>query len=204
MFNISKKSDKIEDFWNWFSLHENEFRNSGDPTQSDEYLSIILEQGRKITEGLALELEPPKNEVIRMTISANGDINLFPIVEKIVEKAPKINGWSFVAFRQRLPESKVKGMILKTDEFVLNPNEIKFKPITNGEDLEMVIFAKDVSEQNRNQIAFGCLMLIDNILGEYDAVKKIKGYDIQNLSSNNKDLKSLTEIAKYVDDFYKN
>ena len=141
-----------------------------------------------------------------MTVSADGNRDLFPIVKEIVEKAPKIEGWTFVAFRQRMPSDKVKGMVLKAQDHELNPDKMKFFPVVSGDSLDIIIYANNVTEENYNQVAYGGLLLLDNILGEYDCVTKVRNYDFQNMPTKQdelKDLKPLLDLAEYVDNFYK-
>jgi hypothetical protein len=206
MLGLFKKGDPIENFWTWFSKNQNRFRDfKDDPNKSDVYLNEILGEGRKIKEGLAFELEPPRDGIINLTISADGDTALFSKVEEIVAKSPKIAGWAVLAFRQRIPEAQVKDMVLKADDHTLDPNKMKFLPIISGDTLDIIVYADNVTEQNRNQVAYGCLMLLDNILGEYDCVKKVRSYDFHPLPVDKKELselKPLTEIAKYVDAFH--
>jgi len=202
-FGFLKKKDPIENFWNWFI--ENGQKLKEWETDRDKYLNQILGEGRKIGEGLAFELEPIKNDRINFTISADGVYELFPVVEKIISKAPQIDGWNFIAFRQRMTKEEVEGIVLKMEKIELDPNQMKFYPIKEGENLDIIIYTKDVTENNYNQIVYGGLLLVDNLLGEYDCVTKVRNYDFHNLPTNEEDLKELRpliDLADYVDDFY--
>lgn len=203
MFGLFKKDDPIENFWTWFSENEKTYRNFQD--NSDKCLNELLSKAKKISDGLAIELELPKDGTINMTISADGVADLFPIVQQIVDKAPKVSGWKFFAFRQRIPTEKVKGMVLKIQNREFNPGKMKFSPIINGDSLDIIIYADNITEENHNQVAYGGLILIDNILGEYDCVTKVRSYDFHNMpqnADNLNDLFPLLELAEYVDDFH--
>jgi hypothetical protein len=206
MLGIFKKGDKIDAFWTWFSKNQNRFRDFEDDTnKSDAYLNEILEQSRKIKEGLAFEIEPPKEGIFNLTVSADGDTALFSKVQEIVSKAPKIEGWRIFAFRQRIPNEQIKDLILEAQDHKLDPNKMKFFPIVQGDTLDIIVYADHVTDENRMQVAYGCLLLLDNILGEYDCVKKVRSFDFQTLPSNKKelsDLRPLIDIAAYVDSFY--
>ncbi|MDB5120075.1 MAG: hypothetical protein JWN56_1293 [Sphingobacteriales bacterium] len=201
-----ENEDSIESFWKWFSKNQTRFRDfKGNPTKSDIYLNEILAEGRKIKDGLAFELELPKEGTINLTVSANGDTSLFSKVQEIVSKAPKIQGWRVLAFRQRISESQVTDMVLKTGNHTLDPKQIAFLPIISGKTLDIIVYVPDITEENRNEVANGSLMLLDNILGEYDCVKKVRSYDFQSFPSDKRQLlqlQPLTEIAKYVDAFH--
>jgi hypothetical protein len=204
MLSLFKKTDPIEKFWTWFKENEKKLRKfEEDP---DKYLNEVLIQAKKIQAGLAIEFEPPKNGIINVTVSADGNRELFGIVQTIADKAPKIDGWKFIAFRQRMNLEQVKEMKLKAENHELDPNKIKFFPIINGDTLDIIIYIKGVSEENYNQVAYGGLLLLDNILGEYDCVTKVRSYDFHEMPTTKKeldDLLPLLDIASYIDNFHK-
>lgn len=203
MLSLFKKTDPIEKFWTWFNGNEKRLRNFQE--NPDKYLTEVLTQAKKVQSGLAIEFEPPKNGVINMTVSADGDRNLFAIVQEIVSKAPKIEGWNFIAFRQRMDMAKVKGMKLKAQDHELDPEKMKFFPMIEGDTLDIIIYTNGVTEDNYNQIAYGGLLLLDNILGEYDCVTKIRSYDFHDMPTKKEDLEQLhplLDLAAYVDKFH--
>jgi hypothetical protein len=203
MLGLFKKADPIEKFWTWFKDNEKRLRKFEE--NPDKYLTEVLAQAKKIQAGLAIEFEPPKNGVINMTVSADGDKNIFAVVRNIVAKAPNIEGWRFIAFRQRMNLEQVKGMKLKAEDHELDPEKMKFFPMINGDTLDLIIYAKGVTEENYNQIAYGGLLLLDNILGEYDCVTKVRSYDFHNMPTKKEelnDLLPLLDLAAYVDKFY--
>src|SRR5580765_8348569 len=110
---LFRNYDPIDNFWSWFRENEHRLRNF--ETDPDKYLNEVLTQAKKIKSGLAIEFEPPKNGIINMTISADGNIELFPLVQSIVHKAPKVKGWNIIAFRQRLALDQIKTMRLKVE-----------------------------------------------------------------------------------------
>ena len=193
--------DSIDEFWDWFVSNEKRLRAI--QNDSIQTLSQIGDHARKIDNGLAVEFEPPKNNIINVTISADGNRDLFPLVQRIVEKAPKIDGWTFVAFRQRVP---MKGKTLRMEGRELDPEKMKFFPMPSGDSLDVIIYANNVTEENYNQMAYASLLLIDNILGEYDCVKKVRKYDIQNMPTSKQELQGLMpllDLPDYVDNFHK-
>lgn len=204
MFGLFKKQDPIEAFWTWFQENEKDFRDF--QRNPDRVLKAIISKGSKIESGLAFELEPPRNNSINLTISADGVKDIFPVVEEIVARSPKLEGWNFIAFRQRMSQAQIKGMILKSGPLELNPNKMKFAEIIDGDMLDLIIYAEGVTEENYNQVSYGGLLLMDNLLGEYDCVTKIRSYDFQKMPSNRQELaglKPLLEVAFFVDKFYK-
>ncbi len=174
-----QKSDPVEKFWAWFKTNESRLKKFEEAPGT--YLEEILAQAKKIQDGLAIELEPPRNNIIRMTISADGDRFLFPLVQNIISKAPAISGWEFIAFRQRMDAEVLKTLKMKAGALELSPSEMKFFPIVNNDSLDLIIYTDGVTDDNYLQVAYGGLLLLDNILGEYDCVMKVRTYDFHNM-----------------------
>ncbi len=205
MLKLFKKPNRIERFWDWFA--ENANRLSNFQTNPDAYLQELISQAKRVSHGLALELEAPKDGTIRMTISADGDINLFPVVEDMVNQAPSIEGWQFLAFRQRLAADKIEMLSLNGPDHKIALKDMRFFPISEGEELDIIVYMEGLNEANRDSMAYGCLLLLDNILGEYDCVMKVDAYDFHPMPGNQQELEGtypLTELADYVDDFHQN
>ena len=202
---IAKTQVLINNFWHWFLSNEKYLRDF--QKNPGEYITPVHEKLGKIQKGIAVEFEPPKDNKIVVTISADGDRSLFPIVQKIIAKAPKIKGWEFIAFRQRTPQNKLKGIVLKVQGYEFSLDEMKFSPVIVGDSLDIIVYTTNVNDANFNQVAYGGLLLIDNILGEYNCVTKVRNFDFQNLPTMQaelKGLKPLLELPDYVDKFHQN
>jgi hypothetical protein len=103
-----------------------------------------------------------------------------------------------------MPIEKVRGMILKSQDHTLDPSKMKFYPIVSGNTLDVIVYADQVTEENKSNVAYGCLLLLDNLLGEYDCVMKVRAYDFQSMPTDQRELaelKPLIELADYVDIF---
>jgi hypothetical protein len=59
---------------------------------------------------------------------------------------------------------RIKGMKFKAQDYELDPEKMKFFPVINGDTIDLIIYAKGVTGENYNQIAYGGLLLLDNIL----------------------------------------
>lgn len=203
LYQFFKQQDPIAGFWNWF--RENESRLKKFESDPDKYLDELLKQVKKIREGVAIELQPPVNGIINMTVSADGDIDLFPLVKNIIERSPRIKGWNFIAFRQRMPADKIAGMKVKLQDLELDPAKMKFYPVVTTGSLDVIIYVDGVTEENYNQVAYTGLLLLDAVLGEYDCVTKVNNYDFHTMPVKKEDLEGvlpLLELPAYVDRFH--
>jgi hypothetical protein len=204
LFSQAGKADPIEKFWSWFKDNEKRLRKfEEDP---DIYLSEILAQSRKVQDGLVIELEPSKNGVISMTVSADGNRDLFEIVKIVVARSPKVAGWQIFAFRQRVQPEKIKDLKLTVGDHDLDPGQMKFFPIVDGDSLDLIIYVKGVTDDNYIKVAYAGLLLLDNILGEYDCVMKVRSFDFHDMPAKKEELEklqSLVDLPAYVDEFHR-
>ncbi len=199
-----KKADAIDNFWKWF--HENQKRLRGFESDPEKYLAELLDRVKKIRRGLAIELELPNNGIINMTISADGVKELFPLVDSIVAKAPKIDGWKFIAFRQRLTKEQLTGVKVQAGPLQLDPSQMRFFPLVEKDKLDIIVYVKGITEDNYNHVAYGGLLLLDNLLGEYDCATKVRSYDFHDMPVKKEDLDGtlpLFELAAYIDKFHR-
>jgi hypothetical protein len=192
----------IKQFWDWFTNQQSILRKITDGDY--DLIDSILIELRKIKTGLAVEFEKNR-DVIIMTISADGIEDNFEIVKEIIDNAPKIDKWDFVAFRQPVPRDKINSITIKVKEITLDPKNIWFRALKKDENLYIQIFSDILTEENRGDIGYGCLMLLDNLIGEYDCVKKVSAYELYNTNEAQEfkdDLDPLTEIRDFLNYYY--
>lgn len=193
----------IKQFWDWFTNQQSTLNKIIDGDY--DLIDSILIELRKIQTGLAVEFEK-NGDVIIMTISADGIEDYFEIVKEVIDNAPKIDKWDFVAFRQPVPREKINSITIKVKEITLDPNTIWFRALREDDNLYIQIFLDILTEKNKGDIAYGCLMLLDNLIGEYDCVKKVSAYEFYNTNEAHEfkdDLDPLTEIRDFLDYYYR-
>jgi len=199
----SNNNKLIDEFWKWFGQSELTYRRIFDSHETD-LIDDILNKLIEIQEGLAVEFEK-SNNIYVMAISADGVEDNFDIVQNIIDKSLAVKNWKFVAFRQPYGKDQINKLVISVGGHTLDPKEIMFFPIIEDEKLYIQIFSADITEDTKNKIGYGCLMLLDNIIGEYACVKKVDGYEYYNLTEATEfenELNPLTEIGKYLDSYY--
>jgi hypothetical protein len=167
----------IIEFWNWFSLHAKRFWNYNQEN-SHLFLTEIQERLAFVTEthesGLALEFAEISDSIKRLEVSADGVIDLFDTVIRIVELAPDLENWEFAAFRQPVETP----FCLEFEDMVFDTSKMFFFPYENEHDeLNVAVFGENFKNYEENNLFLYGLTTIDNLIGEYDCVTKIKGYD---------------------------
>ncbi len=199
----TKKSKLIDSFWTWFIQNQISCMKIIDADETD-LIDEVLINLVKIQRGLAVEFEKLKDKYV-MTISADGIEDYFGIVQEIINRAPIVENWEFVAFRQPYGKEQVARITINVSGFTLDPKQIKFSPLIEDGNLYIQIFSADINEETKNKIGYGCLMLLDNIIGEYNCVKMISGFEYYNISEStgfSNKLKPLTEMRDFIDSYY--
>lgn len=89
-------------FWSWFQAHSENLTLLSElaPADRDALLSELQAQLTAYCDGLTCEVSPAGPEGRTLTVSAEGDIDLFRAVVALIEEAPELDWWQFVAFRQ--------------------------------------------------------------------------------------------------------
>src|SRR5262249_18461644 len=101
--------------------------------------------------------------------SADGNAELFPAVQEVVAAAPAIPGWAVKAFRERGPLD----VSLEFGGRALSYDDIWFTAVRKGDGLAVTLWIKGLTRENDGMLSRAALILLDNALGEYDAVTRI-------------------------------
>jgi len=116
----------------------------------------------------------------------------------MVVNAPEMQGWKIIALRQPM----AVGFVLEYEELIFNTSEMFFYPIIDGNNLDLIIYAKGIDKYDEDTVGLYGLITMDNILEEYDCVMKIRKYDFHDIENeeDKSGLIPLRELRKYIDD----
>jgi hypothetical protein len=157
--------DKVQIFWRWFELHENELF---DVVSYDAHvLDSLRDELQKVRDGLTFELGNTA-ETRDLVISADGDKDLFPQVISLVKGAPNLRRWRFVAFRPR----GIFPVEIAIGEKVADSKDVSFSLLDNGEVAGIRLFIPGYEANDLGWREIGYLLL-DHALGEYDVEQSL-------------------------------
>lgn len=201
MFHFRKKDIQIGKFWDWFG----QFVQKVDEDQKNGreiILDPLLEALNKIRPGLSAKVGRKNKSEWTLTISANGDINKFDMVEAIVQEAPEFPNWEIVAFRQptSFPVFKLEVEGYRT----FDVEQMAFFPLIDGDNLDLIIYIPDIEEEDREWIAYYGLLVVDMLLGEYDCVTKVRYYDFHDKETlqPDEDIIPLKALPQFIEAHY--
>lgn len=170
---MAKAASLIISFWEFFITNcDNLFLKDG---SIDEFLWKRLSSKLKaINADLCFEIDLSRLDLKQFIISADGIETAFDYVDLIYRYKPQIKGWNVIRFRQPLENLEEKTICVGEDI------EIKFSDIQyfmeidkfNNSYATLLLFIPQYKKEEDTYETLKWLVL-DAVLGEYDAVKKI-------------------------------
>lgn len=196
---------QIDEFWKWFIKNEKRFWNYNEENSHDllaeiqEHLSFITHDDSTV----GLEFAEILDSIKRLEISADGVKELFDPIIELVEAAPELSNWEFVAFRQPSPMP----FRLEYDEMAFDTAKMFFLPYEDEDgNLNLAIYGenfKQYREKDENAFYHYGLTTIDNVIGEYDCVMRVTSYDFLDVTEiGEEEVYALENLPDFIEDYY--
>lgn len=170
MEHINKK-DQFDLFWDWFNRREKHIYENLE-TETTILAEEISTNLKAVHEDLAFEISFEKKDDKRnFIISADGIKELFDLVIELTNRAPNYKEWIITPFRPRLSQ---KNQVIEMEGISLDYDDIYF---TYEEDdvediIHLDIYVNGYDGED-NRFVHTYFILLDSLVGEYDAVTKI-------------------------------
>jgi hypothetical protein len=198
MFGMFGRKARVEGFWGWLAANTSRIQAARDqdiPRVTEE----IREEFAKSFPGLVWEITRASSATWLFCVSADGDPKLFPRVEEAVRAAPAIPGWEIQAFRPR----GSLNVTLDKGGRTLGYDDIWCSVVPRDGGVHVTLWIRGLSQQTDKALSGGALILLDNAVGEYDAVTRIKQLDRAPLPANpqrSADFFPLAELPGFLDE----
>ena len=158
----------VNAFWDYFRQHAQELSRQ---SSAENYVyDAMLAQLQQIHPQLFLEfcVSTPLNELV---LTADGNCDLFPLIEEIASLAPSIPGWKVIALKPKLGFPRT----VRWEGVVVYPAEVVFIPVfKNGTgELGLRLYVKGVTRENKEDVHNALLRALDSGLGERCFAEKI-------------------------------
>lgn len=172
-----------EPFWTWFQANVESLTmiNDLEEAASQQLLADMQQQLDAYVPGLTFEMSAPTPSGRSLTFSAEGDMELFPHVVALVENAPDVDWWEFVAFRQpKGTELKVlfESYRFDTSKMLFMQLECEEEPDILGLrvafDEKLVSGGKKISQDDED-LQVGLYVTLEALIGEFDCATLV-GY----------------------------
>lgn len=164
-----------ENFWQWFSLHNEQLTmlNDLEEQQGRQLLDELQSELDKYCEGLTYEMGEPTPSGRTLTFSAEGDVDLFRFVVELTDNAPDLDWWEFVAFKQ----PKGKDLKVTFDKYKFQTSKMYFMQLESEEEPDILgvrVALPDPVDDDDDQLV-GVYVTLEAMIGEFDCATLI-GY----------------------------
>lgn len=205
-------SKTVDFFWSWFIDNHTKLRtlNTLNAKDKKHYLYWLDWHLHFYAPSVDFILIFPnrKNEKTQMIITSNGNPDFFNSVEEVVNSAPQLNDWEFIAFVQ--PSKDLDEMEAGLDkpyvfkDINLKASELKFMPFEyeNEKKIDMMVYLKNftVHCNNKNllQVVF---IIMQDIIGEKLLFENINFVELAQMpEEENIELIYLYDLQYYLDE----
>ncbi len=150
-------------------------------------------------DGLSFEYGKAEDGIYEFTVSAEGMRENIPGVLAAVESAPEIEGWRLIAFRPRNP--RFPTLAVRMGDAYVEPDNVWYRIVEAGERVDLVVAIEGLAAENKGSMGQAVFILLDQALGEYDVMTKLRYVDFEALppGPGRHGLKPLTEIPADFD-----
>lgn len=167
--------EKTEKFWQWFQDHNEQLIALGD-MEENEQTALLEELQQQLTaycNGLSYEMSAPSPQGRTVTFSAEGDTDLFRYVVELVDAAPDLDWWEFVAFKQPMGT----GLKVRFDNYLFDTRKMYFEQLECEEEPEMLglRIAVKGNKPDDEDFQVGVYVTIEALIGEFDCATLV-GY----------------------------
>ena len=167
--------DKTAKFWQWFIDHNEQLVAMGDleDKERQELCNALQYQLTKYCNGLSYEIGDATANGRTMTFTAEGDTDIFRYVVELVDNAPDLDWWEFVAFKQPMgTELKVR-----FDQYLFDTRKMYFQQLECEEEPDMLglRIAVEGSKPDDEDFQVGVYVTLEALIGEFDCATLI-GY----------------------------
>lgn len=176
-----------ETFWSWFVDHSEQLTMLNDITDAErtELLETLQQQLDAYCEGLTYEISEQTAQGRILTISAEGDFDLFRYVVELTDNAPDVDWWEFVPFKQ----PKGKGLKVQFDKYHFDTAKMAFMQLESEEEPDIIglriampnlpaNYQPDPESEADDDLLVGAYVTIEALIGEFDCTTLVGYVDI--------------------------
>jgi hypothetical protein len=172
-----EEMDRINNFWRWFIVNQSRFLAIDTP--SNPLVRLIGAKLREINKDLHFEVCADRRPC-EFIISASGKQALFKLVRLVIDQAPHIDDWKFIALK---PPSGFK-FTTSYKGVNINPKETWFLPLKKKGDSKFLGFRIAVSPEidpKAPETRVAVFIVLDTGLGEQVVAEVVNYIEIENV-----------------------
>ncbi|MBL0743835.1 DUF695 domain-containing protein [Chryseolinea lacunae] len=200
---FQKKEEPVAnyaDFWAWFAKHEKDFLNAvrkGSSIEEDffEKLSPKLDE---LKDGFFYVTGMLNDDTAKLVFTADGAIANIVFVEELVNAAPTLAGWKFVALK---PPIDIQNVGIAMDDYTFDKDSLSFYSNDDPDypdEIDITIVHRDYKEEDKESITGGTYLFIDNFVGELNSVTTIDNLVVIGKADAKKELIPIEKLKDFL------
>jgi hypothetical protein len=189
-----------QQFWDWFKVNEAKFfflNQIDDDDEKERILDDFLSHLHKYCDHLFFEIGGHPDEKQDLIITAEGNINFFEKVERLVKKAPPLEHWNVIAFKPR-----AEGSTIEYNDIKLDSETMYFISLTNNSSrkIGLRIYIDNYDPIKERDFLVATYLVLDNILGEKSNARDIDYVELERIPSisEKEELIALSKLPNYI------
>ena len=156
------------DFWDWFAKNERAFANVVKKQGNIEidFFDEVTPKLDHLRSGIFTLTGMLDENTVELVLTPDGVIENIVFIEELVDSAPAIPGWKFTALKPAMDRESFSVSManhkFSTENILFYPTQDNIYP----DEIDISFSHKDLNDSNRTEIIGGCLIFLDNYLGE--------------------------------------
>ena len=200
MKETSDQNTSYQKFWTFFSENKETFFQvvKSHEDIEEKFLDIIAPELKSINEDLLYLTGMFDENTAELIITVDGNIKDIVYAEELIEAAPSLENWRFTALK---PESDIKNTSITMEDFEFTKENIFFYSNDDEnypDEIDLTFIHEDLNDDNRNEIANGTFIFIDNYLGELNFLTQIDNFRIAGKGEAEKELIPIEKLKDYL------
>lgn len=189
------------DFWDWFILHQQTFFDAvkaGQPAIERDFFTQLSPALNALRKDVYYVTGMASENVAELVISADGKITNIGFIENLVAEAPQLTNWKFTALK---PALDIKDVGISMSNYTFTKENLSFyaEEIPGRPDeLIIKVAHNDCTPENKNNIANGVFIFLDNFLGELNFATTIDHLEVISKTEATQELIPIEKLNAYL------
>ena len=189
-----------KDFWEWFANNEKNFFSTVKSRENIEsnFFDKLAHELNKLGNSYYF-LTGMKNEhTAELIFTPDGSIKDIVFVEELVEAAPVLDNWKFIALK---PDTHIEDMSIRMGDYEFSKENLFFYPIEHAQypdEVDIVIVYEQYADNDKQQIISGVYIFLDNYLGELNSLTTIDHLTVTGRDNVEKELIPIAKLKDYL------
>ncbi|MFD2909589.1 DUF695 domain-containing protein [Flavobacterium ardleyense] len=198
--NKKEQINSYEEFWDWFKQNQKSFYEIVKSRKNIErdFFDKLSPKLAELKEGYFFLTGMFDDNTAELILTADGNAKNVVFVEELVNDAPQIEGWKITAHKRPVD---IDNLAINMGDYSFSADNLYFYANDNAaypDEIDIKVVHDDLNEENRNEVANGTYIFLDNYLGEIDFLTTIDNLKIIGKKEVEKELVPISKLKDFL------